>query len=151
MTERQEKIEEVKALLLEIWHDSDEEGCNFTEKITTFLQGQVEQMVQEAIEDAKNKIIAKLEKKMEKIVAKQLAKLAAQAGVKSAWGVGTLFHTASSVYCAATGDYEGAIKEAVMTAGSTVPGVGTCLEAADFVVQTKQAYDEYTVSISSLI
>ena len=105
--DRKEKIGEIAEMMMDIWHDADEEGCSLTEKITEMLQEKVEEMVTDYVEKMKEKIIAKLERNMEKIVAKQAAKLATKAGLKSAWGVGTAWHACSAAWCLAMGDTEG--------------------------------------------
>ena len=98
---RNEKIAEIAEMTMDLWHDSDKEGCPLTEKMRGKLEARVEDLGRGYVQKMKGKIIGKLERNVEKILAKQAAKLAAKADSKSAWGEGTAWHTCSVAWCLA--------------------------------------------------
>jgi len=155
---KEEKINHIKKKLSDMWHGDDEESGDFGALIEKVISEKVDQMTQNMVEKMRQTVMEKVQKKIQEIVAKQAAKLAAKAGAKtllrSAWGVGTLYHGASALYCAAQLDLEGAAKEALISTASTLPGVGAAIELADTSMEIANtihdAYQEITKKIQEV-
>jgi len=150
MEEKIDKINLLKEKLSELWHGDDAESGDFGKMIEDMMHGKLEKMTQELVVKIQDKVLEKIQKNVQHIIAKQAAKFVAQTALKGMWGVGTLWHGASALYCGATGDYEGFKKEGVMAGGATLPGVGTAMELADTANKVHDAYLDIMAKIDAI-